>query len=295
MTLSASPSQLPIGRRRFLQASLCGAAGAVLYPGEIERHWIDVTHHDSVLPGLAPGMNGMRIVQLSDIHLDEYTEPYFLRQVVDRVNRLKPDAVFLTGDFVSDILGNRNFALGAARQCAQILSGIQSKSVYAILGNHDVAVDAKAVTAALESNGIPVLRNSYLPVDFAGGRIWLAGLDDVIEGHPEPDLAIPASIRNRPNEPVVLMSHCPDYADVFLAHPAAKSVALMLSGHTHGGQVRMPFLGALELPVWGRKYVEGAFRLGSMQLYVNRGIGTIGVPFRLNCPPEITLHTLRSA
>jgi len=153
MTLSASPSQLPIGRRRFLQASLCGAAGAVLYPGEIERHWIDVTHHDSVLPGLAPGMNGMRIVQLSDIHLDEYTEPYFLRQVVDRVNRLKPDAVFLTGDFVSDILGNRNFALGAARQCAQILSGIQSKSVYAILGNHDVAVDAKAVTAALESNG----------------------------------------------------------------------------------------------------------------------------------------------
>jgi len=295
MTLSSSPSQLPIGRRRFLQASLCGAAGLVLYPGEIERHWIDVTHHDAVLPGLAPGMNGLRIVQLSDIHLDEYTEPYFLREVVDRVNQLQPDAVLLTGDFVSDILGNRNFAIGAAWQCAKILSGIQCKRVYSILGNHDVAVDPKQVTEALEGNGIPVLRNSYLPVDFAGGRIWLAGLDDVIEGHPDPDLAVPASIRNRPNEPIVLMSHCPDYADTLLAHPAAKSVALMLSGHTHGGQVRLPFLGALDLPIWGRKYVEGAFQVGSMQLYVNRGIGTIGVPFRLNCPPEITLHTLRSA
>lgn len=295
MTHFSSPSLPPIGRRRFLQAGLCGAAGVVLYPGEIERHWIDVTHREFHLPGLSPGMNGMRIVQLSDIHLDEYTEPYFLRQVVDRVNRLQPDAVFLTGDFVSDILGNRDFALGAARQCAQILSGIQCKRVYAILGNHDVAVDAKQVTAALEANGIPVLRNAYMPFDFAGGRIWLAGLDDVIEGHPDPDLAIPASIRNRPNEPVVLLCHAPDYADTLLSHPAGKSVALMLSGHTHGGQVRLPFFGALELPIWGKKYVEGSFQLGSMQLYVNRGIGTTGAPFRLNCPPEITLFTLQDS
>jgi hypothetical protein len=295
MTHFSSLTPPPIGRRRFLQAGLCGAAGVVLYPGEIERHWIDVTHHESVLPGLAPGMNGMRIVQLSDIHLDEYTEPYFLRQVVDRVNRLQPDAVFLTGDFVSDILGNRDFAVGAAWQCAGILSAIQCKKVYAILGNHDIAVDAKQVTAALNANGIPVLRNAYLPLDFVGGRIWLAGLDDVIEGHPDPDLAMPASIRNRPNEPIVLLCHAPDYADTLLSHPAAKSVALMLSGHTHGGQVRLPFFGALELPVWGKKYVEGSFRLGSMQLYVNRGIGTIGLPVRLNCPPEITVHTLRSA
>jgi len=295
MTPFSSPSQLPIGRRRFLQASLCGVAGMALYTGEIERHWIEVTHHESVLPGLAAGLSGMRVVQLSDIHLDEYTEPFFLREVIDRVNRLQPDVVFLTGDFVSDMLGNKSLAIGAARQCAQLLSGIQCKRVYAILGNHDVAVDAKQVTAALQDNGIPVLRNAYMPLDFAGGRIWLAGLDDVVEGHPDPDLAIPESIRNRPNEPIVLMSHCPDYADVFLTHPAAKSVALMLSGHTHGGQVRLPFFGAVDLPVWGRKYVEGAFQLGSMKLYVNRGIGTIGVPFRMNCPPEITLHTFRSA
>jgi hypothetical protein len=145
MTLSSTPSPPSIGRRRFLQAGLCGVAGVVLYPGEIERHWIDVTHHDLFLPGLSPGMHGMRIVQLSDIHLDEYTEPYFLRQVVDRVNRLQPDAVFLTGDYVSDILGNKSFAFGAAWQCAQILHEIQCKKIYAILGNHDLAVGAGEV------------------------------------------------------------------------------------------------------------------------------------------------------
>ena len=267
----------------------------VLYPGEIERHWIDVTHHEFILPGLSPGMNGMRVVQLSDIHLDEYTEPYFLRQVIDRVNQLHPDMVLLTGDYISDILGNRKYATGAAWQCAEILHEIQCKMTYAILGNHDVAVDAGEVTTALNANGIIVLRNEYLPVDFNGGRIWLAGLDDVVEGRPNLDRAIPASIRNRPNEPVVLLSHAPDYADVVLAHPAAKSVSVVLSGHTHGGQVRLPFVGAVDLPVWGRKYVEGAYQVGSMQLYVNRGIGTIGVPFRFNCPPEITVHTLRSA
>jgi hypothetical protein len=295
MTSSSSPSPPPIGRRRFLQAGLCGAAGVVLYPGEIERHWIDVTNREFFLRGLSPGMNGMRVVQLSDIHLDDFTEPYFLRQVVDRVNRLQPDAVFLTGDYVSDILGNQKFSIGAAWQCAHILSAIQCKRIYAILGNHDIAVDANQVTAALEANGIPVLRNACLPLDFSGSRIWLAGLDDILEGHPDPDLAIPASIRNRPNEPVILLCHAPDYADILISHPAAKSVALMLSGHTHGGQVRLPFFGAVELPDWGRKYVEGAFRFGAMQLYVNRGIGTIGVPFRLNCPPEITVLTLRSA
>jgi hypothetical protein len=295
MTLSSSPSLPPIGRRRFLQAGLFGAAGVVLYPGEIERHWIDVTHHEFVLPGLAPGMNGMRIVQLSDIHLDEYTEPYFLRQVIDRVNQLQPDMVFLTGDYISDILGNRKFATGAAWQCAEILHEIQCKMTYAILGNHDVAVDAGEVTTALNANGIIVLRNEYLPLDLNGGRIWLAGLDDVVEGRPNIDRTIPASIRNRPNEPVVLLSHAPDYADVLLKHPAAKSVSVILSGHTHGGQVRLPFFGAVDLPVWGRKYVEGAYQVGSMHLYVNRGIGTIGVPFRFNCPPEITVHTLRSA
>jgi predicted MPP superfamily phosphohydrolase len=91
------------------------------------------------------------------------------------------------------------------------------------------------------------------------------------------------------------MAHEPDYADAVLQHPRGKLVDVILAGHTHGGQVRLPWLGALVLPPMGKNYAEGYFQIGHMQLYVNRGIGTVGVPFRLNCPPEITLFTLQSA
>jgi predicted MPP superfamily phosphohydrolase len=119
-------------------------------------------------------------------------------------------------------------------------------------------------------------------------------LNDPLNGHPEPELAIPASIQNVANEPVVLLCHAPDYADRLLTRPEGQAVALMLSGHTHGGQIRVPLLGALVSPQLGKKYIEGWFRLGNMQLHVNRGIGTIGLPFRLDCPPEISLLTLRA-
>lgn len=282
-----------MSRRRFIKAGLLGGAGLALYSGELERHWIEVTQIDILLHRLPAAFDGWRIAQISDIHMDEYSEPFFLRHAIEKINRMEPDAVFLTGDYVSDgPLGN-SFARGAAWRCARILRELRCGKVYAILGNHDVSVGANEVTAALTANGIPVLTNACLPIERGGGRIWLAGLDDPVMGDPDPNLAIPASIRNVPNEPVVLMCHAPDYADNLLAHPAGRAVDLMLSGHTHGGQVRLPLVGALELPSMGKRYIEGLFRLGSMQLYVNRGIGTVGLPFRLDCPPEITLMTLR--
>jgi predicted MPP superfamily phosphohydrolase len=275
----------------------------LLYSGEIERHWIEITQRDFFLSGLPPAFEGMRIVQISDIHLDEFTEPLFLHHVVDRINRIKPDVVFLTGDFVTAALGSRHappsrsirFARGAAWQCANILTRLECKALYAVLGNHDFSVGAKEVSAALVANGITVLRNACAPIERTGGRIWLTGVDDPLEGHPNPELAIPESIRNMPNEPVILLCHCPDFADRLLTHPVGQSVDLMVSGHSHGGQIRLPLLGAVVLPPMGRKYFEGWFRLGSLQLYVNRGIGAVGIPFRLNCPPEITVITLRPA
>ncbi len=295
MALFDSPHPKPIARRRFLQAGILGTAALALYSGEIERHWIEISRHDVFLRGLSPAFNGLRIVQLSDIHMDEYTEPFFLRRVVDHINSIAPGAVLFTGDYISYGLGSRDFSVGAAWQCANILNTLNCRQRYAILGNHDVIVGEKQVTAALTANGITVLRNTYLPIERRGGRFWLAGLDDPVEGHPDPELAIPASIRNIPNEPVVLMCHAPDYADHLLAHAPGKAVALMLSGHTHGGQVRLPFLGAIALPTMGKRYVEGWFRLGDLQLYVNRGIGTVGLPLRFDCPPEITLFTLRTS
>ena len=296
-----------VSRRGLFKAGIFGAAGLALYASEIERHWIEVTRHDVSLVGLPQAFEGMRIAQLSDIHLDEFTEPLFLRGVVDRVNRMQPNAVFLTGDFVSegilpgslasDAFAKKeiNFGVGAAWQCAKMLSELKCRKLYAILGNHDLAVGADQVTEALTAHGIKLLRNSFMPIEQAGGRFWLAGLDDPVNGDRKPELTIPPSIRNVPNEPVVLMCHAPDYADDLLRSSAGKAVSLMLSGHTHGGQVRLPLLGAVELPELGHKYVEGWFRLGGLQLYVNRGIGTVGLPFRLNCPPEITLMTLRRA
>jgi uncharacterized protein len=285
----------PISRRRFLSTGLCGGAGLAFYSGEIERHRIEVKPLEIHLRSLPAVFDGMRIAQLSDIHLDEFTEPFLLRHAIEEINRIQPDAVFLTGDYVTYQLAPRDIATKSAWQCAEILNKLKCTQRYAIMGNHDVMLGEELVTEALKANGITVLNNSYLPLERRSSRIWLAGLDDPVCGRPNPDSAIPMHIRDVADEPVIVMCHAPDYADQLAAHPSGTSVGLILSGHTHGGQVRMPFVGALNLPPGGRKFVEGWFRVGSMQLYVNRGIGTVGVPFRFDCQPEITKITLRVA
>ena len=300
MAVSGSSTGLHIHRRQFLKGALYGAGGLALYAGEIERHFIEVSHSDVHLPGLSAAFDGMRIVQLSDIHLEIFTEPIFLRHAVNRINQLTPDAVFLTGDFITGLKGAhrlrpmQEFFRHAAWQCAVILRELQCPLRYAILGNHDVHVGAAMVMEALSENGITVLRNASHAIERGNARFWLAGLDDALEGNPDPDLAIPASIRNLPGEPIVLLCHEPDYVDDLLTFPAGRAVSLMLSGHTHGGQVRLPLVGALDLPPLGRKYVEGWFHRQNLQLHVNRGLGTVGVPFRFDCPPEISVLTLRA-
>ena len=294
MTLSGSPQKSPITRRRFLGAGACAAGGFALYAGEIARHWIEVSENDVFIPGLPPAFEGFRIAQISDIHMDEFTEAFFVHEVVNRVNGLNPDAVFLTGDFVTAEFAPRKFAIGAGWQCAGILKQLKCRQRYAVLGNHDVMIGADEVSEALTDNGIIVLRNYYTPLERSGGRIWLAGLADPLQGCPDPEATMPASICNVPGEPMILLCHAPDYVDDLLMHPSGKAVSLMLCGHTHGGQVRLPLIGPLILPRMGRKYVKGWFRFGRLQMHVNRGIGTVGVPFRLDCPPEISMLTLRA-
>jgi len=295
VTVFGFPQKHLTTRRRFLTAGACVVAGAAIYSGEIERHWIEISHRDIVIPGLHAAFDGFRVAQLSDIHLDEFTEPAFLEDAVARINRLAPDIVLLTGDFVTMSPITKRIFKDAARQCGRILSQLKCPLRYACLGNHDILVGKKKVIAALTDGGITVVNNSYVPIARGGGRFWLAAVEDPLEGQPDPDAAIPASIRNLPNEPVILLCHGPDYADNLLAQPVGRAVALMLSGHTHGGQICLPLIGPLALPDMGKKYVQGWFRLGTMQLYVNRGIGTVGLPFRFDCPPEISVITLRTA
>jgi uncharacterized protein len=286
---STQPSRFT--RRSFLIGSGTAAAALALYAGEIARHELDIVQRPIVVNNLPPPFHGYRIVQLSDIHLDEYTEPFFLEHVVNKVNSLAPDLVLLTGDFITH--GSITFLAGkhAAHRCAEILTTLTAPLRYAILGNHDVAVNAPLVVQALTTRGTPVLLNRHLAIERNGARLWLCGVDDPATSNPNLDLALPTN----PDGPVILMAHEPDFADTVVAHPRGHLVDLMLSGHSHGGQVRLPFLGPLILPPLGEKYPEGHYRFNKMQLYVNRGLGTVGLPFRLNCPPEITVITLQPA
>ena len=264
------------------------AAGLAFYAGEIARHELEIIYLTISLPRLPDVFAGMKIVQISDLHFQEYTEAAFLEAIVRRVNEIAPDLVVLTGDFVSNNPLPKHFSIKLGYQCAEILNRIECPLRYAILGNHDAIVSSRAVTDALHTQGIPVLANSSVPIEHDGQRIWLAGTKDALEQKPDLAAALPAG-RRPYHEPVILLVHEPDYADRALG----RKIDLVLSGHTHGGQIRIPFLPPLLLPGMGTKYVHGLFRLpDGMQLYVNRGIGAVNLPFRFRCPPEITVITL---
>ena len=234
-------------------------------------------------------LEGFSIALLSDFHYDPYFSVHPLRSSISLVNDLYPDMIVLTGDFVSEpFFGHdRAKAASAAEPCAQLLRQMQAPyGLWAVLGNHDVVTDPDRVTNSLRSQGIQVLINQSVPIERNGARFWLGGVDDALERAAD----LSATLHNIPSdEPIVLLAHEPDYAD-FVAH---YPVDLQLSGHTHGGQVRVPFVRPLYLPPLGRKYVWGLYNIGELALYTNRGLGTVNVPVRMNCPPEITLLTLR--
>ncbi len=278
-------------RRSFLLG--VGAAAVVVanFAGTHARHEREVTHHRLPIVNLPDAFHGMRIVQISDLHLEEYTEPSFFEQVVAQINALAPELVLFTGDLISRGPAPRRVALNAAGMAAEILSGLNAPQRLAVLGNHDVGVNADWVVRELEAHGTPVLVDSYLPLERKMDRLYISGSDDAGTRTPDPFLAIPAE----PRAPVIYMVHEPDYIDIFQRHPRFPLVDVMLSGHSHGGQIRLPGIGPLILPPMGKRYVEGLYRFGKLQLYVNRGIGTVGLPFRLNCPAEITEFTLVQA
>jgi uncharacterized protein len=292
-TLVAAPSSTAplrdrvFTRRNFLGLAAGSAAALAFYAGEIARHELEIVYLTIKLRRLPDAFAGMKIVHISDFHFEEYTEAAFLDAVVRNVNAAAPDLVVLTGDFVSSKPLPRQFSVGLGYQCAEHLSRITCPLRYAILGNHDCLVGSHAITDALHSHGIPVLANSSVPLERNGQRIWLAGIKDVLEDKPDLGAALPAGRSER--EPVILLAHEPDFAD----YAIGRQVDLVLSGHTHGGQILLPLLPPLLLPDMGIKYVHGLFRLGGgVQLYVNRGIGAVTLPFRFRCQPEITVITL---
>jgi predicted MPP superfamily phosphohydrolase len=276
-------------RRTFIAGSLTAASTLALYSNEIARHDLEISERTFFIRNLPPAFDGFRIVQFSDIHLEQYTEDFFLKRVIGHVNALNADLVLVTGDFVSRGPLSMDYCRASAARCGELLSTLTCPLRFGILGNHDVAVGSRLVRDHMEDNGLPLLVNQYTRIERNGQHIFLGGLDDFSGGKPDLALGMPA----RPDAPVLIMVHEPDYAINIVDHRQGALVDLVLSGHTHGGQVRIPGFRPLALPPLGKLFPEGNYLLESLQLYVNRGIGTVGIPFRLNCPPEITVATLK--
>lgn len=232
------------------------------------------------IKNLHPALEGFRIAQLSDMHLYPYTQLPFLNRAVEAANALKPDLIVLTGDYVT-LDADPIFEL------APLLAALNARyGVYAVLGNHDLWSNVQTVRAGFERERLPLLINQHVPISVGKGTLHLAGLDDGWSG--QADLA--TTLQNVPlTEPAMLLVHEPDLFDDYVRDPR---VALQLSGHSHGGQVRLGGKPPHILPHLGRKYVQGLYQINDQWLYTNRGLGYTSIPIRINCAPEVTEITL---
>jgi predicted MPP superfamily phosphohydrolase len=270
-------------RRRVLQAIASGGvAGALADALWWEPRRLVVERLTLAFPDLPIGLDGLRIVQLSDLHRSRIVGQGEIERAVAWANALEPELVLLTGDYITH--GARY-----AAPCAAALSALRAPlGRYAVLGNHDHWASAKRVAGSLRDAGLTVLRNRAEAVHRQGDDLWIVGMDDAAVCQFKPALALQAVPQAAFK---VALMHEPDMADEIAHYP----VQLQLSGHSHGGQVCLPGIGPLLLPTMGRKYPMGLRRVGPLLLYTSRGVGRIQPAVRLNCPPEITLITLRRA
>jgi predicted MPP superfamily phosphohydrolase len=296
----------PTTRRAFLKIALGGIGTVALgpvYATQIEPRWLEVVRLVVPLPHLPLALDGLTVVQLSDFHLGPYVSVEQVRHSVAMANALQPNLTVLTGDFIYH-------SADYSSACAQELTALQAPlGVYAVLGNHDVWVSADEVARNLEQAGIAVLRDQQRALTVEGNRLWLIGVEDSgITGmsglfsrgispgdfrqlHREKAQALEKMLEEVPSGDCrLLLVHNPDFVGLL----SEGQVDLVLSGHTHGGQVCLPGLGALFVPsVYGRRFVAGLVEVGGIKVYINRGIGLIAPPVRFLARPEVTAITLR--
>jgi predicted MPP superfamily phosphohydrolase len=285
-------------RRQFLGHAVKCAGGTALaglgYTLVIEPRWFGVTHRVIPLGGLPPALDGLRAVQLTDLHHGPWTGRAHIRQVVDAVNDLRPDLVLLTGDYVEQ-------SRAYIRPVAEELERLQPRiAAVAVLGNHDWDEDGPLTQRELGSRGIVLLDNArriLTPqrrlVREAGEGLVLAGVGDLWRDRQDYAQALGGL---PPQLPRLLLSHNPDAAEEPALVRSGHRVDLMLSGHTHGGQLRFPLLGAPVVPSrYGQKYVQGLVQGPVCPVLVCRGVGVSGLPLRLGAFPEIALLEFRAA
>lgn len=249
----------------------------------VEPFEVETTRVSIPLRGLHSRFDGFTIAHISDTHLGRWMTRERMLAIVDPINDLQPDLIAITGDFVS---GFRSSPLPELTESLKPLRA--NEQVVAVLGNHDHRRGASRVGEAVQAAGIELLVNHHIALRRGDAALYIAGVDDIWVNQQNLGLALDGI---PPDSAVVLLAHEPDYAD----EPAAsRRVGLQLSGHSHGGQVRIPGWGAPVLPWLGQKYDMGLYWLDGMALYVNRGLGMIPPYVRFNCHPEITFITLIS-
>ncbi|MCC7416302.1 MAG: metallophosphoesterase [Acidobacteria bacterium] len=275
--MAALHGRATIGRRTLLKALLTGGIGAATGVGSYgylyERHHLEITRADVAVAGIPRELSGLRIGLITDIHRSAWVSDDDVRHAAAMLMGERPDLIVLGGDYVTR--ADRRYMTPAA-EAFRTLSA--PHGVFAILGNHD---DDRAMPAALSKIGAQVLRDartrlmiSGVPLELAGIRFWTrrsADIEDVVRGA---------------SGTVVLLAHDPRR----LSEAAGLGIPLVLSGHTHGGQVVLPLAGALaaqKFPV-----VAGVGRRLGTTIFVSRGVGTVYVPLRVNCPPEVAVLTL---
>jgi predicted MPP superfamily phosphohydrolase len=275
-------------RREVLKLSAASATviglGGLSYGFAVRDH-VEVSRVPVKITNLPAAFDGLTIAQLSDIHHGPYTGLDYIRRCVEITNRLNPDVIALTGDFT---FAGRRYV----EPCIESLRGLKARvGVYAVLGNHDYYVGASHVARTLKNAGFNVLIDALDAIEYRGDKLWLTGVDDLYYGSTNPKQLL----RDVPREAAkIVLAHNPDFIEEFAAR--SQPVDLLIAGHTHGGQIRFPLLGAPQISSeYGQRYAMGLNRKGAMQVYTTRGIGTILLPTRFDCPPEIVLFTLRQA
>ncbi len=279
--------ELPFTRRQFLKGlvavPLVAVSGAAAYMRLIEPHNYWVSETDVFIRDLPQAFEGFRITQLTDIHHSRILGLNEVQRVVSLAQETKPDMFVLTGDYSTSY---RRYI----EPCAEALSALSApEGVWAVLGNHDHYTDPELTTRALKRHHIAVLDNAHTTLQRRSDSIQLSGIDDWTWNAVDWKRAF-SGLKN--DRPTILLSHQPTVLDF----EQTKNVALILSGHTHGGQLNFPLLGApARFATRDLKYARGLFSRGDTQLYVSTGTGVIGLPLRFGVRPEIAVLRLRRA
>jgi predicted MPP superfamily phosphohydrolase len=273
--------------RTFFLSLFSFGAGPLIYSIFGEPTWLDVEQVEIVLPRLPKSFSGFRILQLSDIHIGGWMNRERLSDVIELAKEQKPDLVVMTGDYLIGHSWTDNLDEAIRDFIEEVSKFTADYPVLAVLGNHDHWTNSDKVRAMLSSCGVVELNNDMHSIKRGDGQLHIAGVDDIREHKDRLDdvyKLLPET------GAAILLAHEPDFADI---SSQKARFDLQLSGHSHGGQVVIPFYGPIVLPDLGQKYPSGLYKVGDMWQYTNRGVGMTEPAVRFNCRPEITVLTLR--